>query len=138
MFAKSYWGYNDYKDANLEIINNRNAFVHDYAISTFVSNWPKYVFYQSQISEILKNMQHSLPRSFADHAECYKTKDNGYLVIVSPYTNCSAEAYCRGYREIAPLYDISCPTYIKTDFLRCHKTVKDYYKDQLEFNANST
>jgi hypothetical protein len=109
IFKNVYWGNFDNKTDKLEqnIIENRNNFVKEFEIVR-VKNIPqkyhKYYNFEKRYNE---------NKDFFDHVEEYKTKNNDYLVICSPYYNQDELAKKLGYRKYKPLYSLGAFTYIK-------------------------
>jgi hypothetical protein len=109
IFKNVYWGNFDNETDKLEqnIIENRNNFVKEFEIVR-VKNIPqkyhKYYNFEKRYNE---------NKDFFDHVEEYKTKNNDYLVICSPYYNQDELAKKLGYRKYKPLYSLGAFTYIK-------------------------
>jgi hypothetical protein len=79
------WGHHYHDPNNYPhfIINNRNQFVEDYRIKCYYRRMPKYVSHASgQYSDY---NTHRYDTQVYDHLEYYKTIDNRYVVVISPY-----------------------------------------------------
>jgi hypothetical protein len=134
-----YWGTDEYKEENVEIIENRNRFIKAWGIrkSRGCMEIPKYVLNQSQIYPYATDVYGvyvniCTRKDFADHSEFYKTK-TGYAVIISPCSDMyEEEAKSYGYKRIQPLHKKEFPTYIKTNFMAKRKSAKEYYLEELE------
>ena len=110
IFKNSHWGnFDRYKKHKIEdIITNRNNFVKEFEIvkkKDIPKKYHKYFNFEK------RNDEH---RPFYDHVEEYKTKNNNYLVICSPYTNYDELAEKLGYKKYNQLYSSDAFTYIKT------------------------
>ena len=134
IYKNVYWGYSQDTLYDKEVLVNRNEYIKEWGIIQAISPQSvKYVLYQSQTYEI-ENPRKGYYRTgrrkeFADHAEFYKTK-TGYAVITSPYEEYDEEAKKLGYERIAPLYQSSTPTYIRTEFELNRKSAKQYYLEK--------
>ena len=89
IFKNTYWGNfstENRSDEELKeienIVNNRNKFVEDHSIVKHVIKYPKYVF--NFLNELIKKH-----KNYIDHVEAYKTSNDKYIILISPYSNCS-------------------------------------------------
>lgn len=132
IFDKTYWGAFDTADRTKdeleeikEMVINRNNFIENYDIKQSVQRhkMPKKIL--DQIINYTSNL------SLFDHVECYKTYDNEYYMVNSPYVNKDSEKDKKikelGFKMIDPLYFKDAITYIKK-IEPIVKIDKDYYK----------
>lgn len=105
IYRKSYWGNftKSFQSINDDIIDNRNNFILNNDIIAY--KVPKYIGWQ--IME-LRNKS-----SIFDHIECYKTNNNHYILIASPYVVYDDEYTSLGWTKTDKLYCVSAHTYMK-------------------------
>lgn len=99
-----YWGNRRYIPNDDDIIvNNRNQFIENYKIVKA----HRYSFLENYTDIIKDNI-------YLDHTEYFKTKDNKYIIITSPYTDYYTDKfYEHGWVLIEKLYAPSAFTYFK-------------------------
>ena len=108
IFKHCYWGSFDRlvnKEITDQIIDNRDNFVSFYKIKCY--KMPCYI-YRSIYDEINGKQYH-----FYDHIECYKTYDNDYILICSPYGEYDEQFNELGWTKIDKLYSEGAYTYMK-------------------------
>ena len=131
IFKKTYWGTfnrNDYEMAEImEIINNRNEFIKKYNIKQCIPKYklPKKVFNETIINDVNDMF-------LFDHVEYYKSYDNKYYMLNSPYTNEGSNVDKRlslmRFEKIVPLYFKNAVTFIK-EIVPVKKMNPDYAKN---------
>ncbi len=111
IYNSTYWG--DFNNANnrikKEIITNRNNFVKDFDIAnvkTIPKKYQKYFYleFETRYNEYKK---------LFDHVEQYRTNNNGYVVICSPYSQEDEIAEKLGYKKYKNMYCYAGFTYVK-------------------------
>ena len=108
IFKHTYWGSfqrSKICDINDEIIENRNRFIFFNKIKCF--KMPKYIS-RSIYDDI--NGKHY---NFYDHIECYRTYNNNYILICSPYEEYDEKFHELGWQKIDKLYRQCASTYMK-------------------------
>ena len=114
IYINTYWGSSPLDHQNgitPDIITNRNNFIRDYNINKCVRDPPKY---------IEKQIQNEVNLGICDHLECYKTSDQRYILISSPYKLIGEtkirivnEYNQNGWAQFVDLYSTNTFTYIK-------------------------
>jgi len=134
LFKNTYWGLFSTKDRTEtemeeinKIVENRNKFVKDFQIKK-ISTLP---------SKLKKELEKTYPY-YLDHVEIYKTEDNKYIIVNSPYTNNTCQKYNEllslGWKVIDKLYFNNATTFIKIidpeDLILTKKEqAHNFYKD---------
>lgn len=117
IYNHSYWGHfgksidmnDNHRKPEPEIIQNRNKFIKEYDIVKYVDKRTKYVLNEYEFNN--GRIDHIF-----DHLEFYKTNDNKYILVSSPYgMNKEKELtyYNMGWLKIYPLYSFDAVTFIK-------------------------
>jgi len=96
------------------IIFNRNSFVKEFDIIKFML-LPKYIDRREKLENIY------CYNNYYDHTESYYTKNNEYIIIISPYLTLEREDYPeyikfyenKGFKIYKPLYSCDTITFIK-------------------------
>lgn len=105
IFKNTYWG--NYYDCEENIKNNRLCFKKNFKLKQRIFNEPKWL-------KVNENLD---VNEVWDHIEIYKTKDNKYVVITSPYIpaiiNKLHKILNNGFVINSSLYDNNCITFIK-------------------------
>ena len=118
IYMNTYWG-NFTDDADEEIINNRNNFIKDFEIIGIMKEEKKMI----ELKQILINKY----LTFFDHIEIYKTINNTYIFITSPYGLEKNEML--GFKKIYNLYSHYSNTfyieYEKSEITRDIKRMKN-------------
>lgn len=80
LFENTYWGQYRSEPPEDNIVENRNRFVEQFSIKSKVNKIPKRIKnnYWHENKGYKKNM---------DHVEVYKTRDDKYLIVNSPYNS---------------------------------------------------
>ena len=123
-----YWGSAilDKDDIKDEIIENRNKFVEEFKISrlkTCPAGLDKYLGEYGFFT-------HRSINKYYDHRECYYTKDNSYVLVMSPYIcgdDMSEFFKMRGYKPYNKLYRDDAETFIRV--VKYNKLWRKYYVD---------
>ncbi len=108
LFKKTYWGsfiIDNISNITNDILNNRNKFIEEFNIIKR-NKLPQYI--DKLIEEYRKDL-------YLDHIECYKTSNNNYIIVSSPYGDIHKDNYInRGWIEYDKLYTKDACTYIIT------------------------
>ena len=109
IFKNCYWGNFDKKDnsdTTNQIIENRNRFIFFNRIKCY-KKMPRYI-YSTIYDDINGKLYH-----FYDHVECYRTYNNNYILICSPYGEYDDKFDELGWTKIDKLYSHNASTYMK-------------------------
>lgn len=112
IYRKTYWGMGERENMDGAIIDNRNRFIRDNNIYKCLKGiyLPKYL----QRMTGKKNGEYC--NNMYDHVEYYKTRDNVYMIISSPYNRDVSLDDCYekvGWKKIYNLYTMDSTTYVK-------------------------
>ena len=97
IYELTYWGNFEFPNyySTPEIINNRNKFIKDYDIEKCVLIKPEFIY----------EMVNRSTYKYLDHVECYKARNEYYVLISSPYTESHDQEHLDdGWTKIYPLY----------------------------------
>ncbi len=108
IFKKYYWGafiIDNQSGITNDILNNRNKFIEEFNIIKY-NKLPQY------INRIIEAYRQNM---YLDHVECYKSSNNNYIIVSSPYGDIHKDNYInRGWIEYDKLYTKDACTYIIT------------------------
>ena len=116
IFENTYWGRGTQKYSN-NIYHNRNTFVQQYQIKSYVRNLPAKK--KSLIDDIFKK-QKFVNRHIYDKVENYLTTSNKYICVVSPYITDSDDDFKsllrsldkNNFKLFEPIYSNGASTFI--------------------------
>lgn len=141
LFKNTYWGCFNTNGRTEEdireikkIVENRNRFVEEYQITKKEKREPKYV--REKLNEISNKFDGGL-----DHLEIYKTQNNEYIILNSPYIKKDSKCYSKlkdgGWEEVENLYFDNAISFI-IKFKKENKTNnKEYFNNYYqEHNKN--
>ena len=147
IFKVTYWGTftledrteEDIKEIN-KIVENRNNFLKEYSIKRI-----------SPLPSKLKDEFEKTSPYLLDHVEIYKTEDNKYVIVNSPYTDNTCQKYNEllslGWKVIDKLYFNNATTFVKIlnpdDFIltkkeKAHNSYKDHDKTPILCECGET
>lgn len=119
IYKHTHWGRTEIDIAtslnDQSIIDNRDRFIENYHIVKCMKN----LNHLKRISYYISLLMNGHFCKFMEHGEVYKTSDNRYILIVSPYKanlqHLDENEFINkcGFAEIAPLYSDTSSTFIK-------------------------
>lgn len=113
IYKSVYWGNFQYDQSIANIIHNRNRFINDFNIKSVKS--------VNIISDYCYHHANGYYHRLFDHIETYKTNDNKFIIVISPYGNendfnrdidVNEFKIKLGFEQIYPLYD-DATTFVK-------------------------
>lgn len=130
IFKYTYWGGQQSESKSDNIFKNRNTFVQQYQIKSYIRDLPAKK--QSLINDIFREVE----RRIYDHVENYLTTSNKYICVVSPYISKSDDDFesflmflnKNGFKLFEPMYLSGASTFI----IEVSDGFKTYKEDKIQ------